>query len=115
VDKRAQRGVLQSPFDPTPAPLRFERRRHDRWKCRGVATAYRVGGQRFGERHVLRLVDESCEGLAAVTSGPLEPGAMVSVGFATLAHPARSGVVLRCEPCGDGYRVAIRFELAMAA
>jgi len=115
VDKPAQHGVLESPFDPAPAPLRFERRRHDRWKCRGVATAYHVGGQRFGERHVLRLLDESFESLGAITSRPLEPGALVSVGFATLAHPARSGVVLRCEPCGDGYRVAIRFELAMAA
>ena len=98
-----------------PAPLKFERRRQDRWPTRGIATAYRVGGDRFGERHVLKLLDESCEGLGATTARPLEPGAVVSVGFATLGHPAHTGVVLRCLPCGDGYRVAIRFETRMAA
>jgi hypothetical protein len=98
-----------------PGPLRFERRQHDRWPCRGTATAYRVAGQRFGERHVLKLLDESYDGIGAVTARPLEPDTPVSVGFAALGHPAKSGVVLRCAPCGDGYRVAIRFESRLAA
>ena len=115
MEHHPQDGVVDSRFESAPGPLKFERRRCDRWPCRGIATAYHVGGQRFGERHVLRLTDESCEGLGATTSRPLEPGAVVSVGYATLVHPARSGIVLRCRPCGDGYRVAIRFERAMAA
>jgi hypothetical protein len=113
VDTPDQHGATDA--DGGPAALRFERRLHDRWPCRGIATAYRVSGQRFGERHVLRLLDESCEGLGALTSRPLEAGTIVSVGFATLAHPAKSGVVLRCAPCGDGYRVAVRFETRLAA
>jgi hypothetical protein len=80
-----------------------------------MATAYHVAGQRFGERHVLRLLDESYEGLGAITARPMEPGAIVSVGFATIGYPARNGVVMRCAPCGDGYRVAILFETRMAA
>ncbi|MHC4129135.1 MAG: hypothetical protein ACYTE6_05310 [Planctomycetota bacterium] len=115
MDTPSRHGVTEADREPAPAPLRFERRLHDRWSSRGTATAYRVAGQRFGERHVLRLLDESYEGLGALTSRPLEPGAVVSVGFATLGHPAKSGVVLRCAPCGDGYRVAIRFETRMAA
>jgi hypothetical protein len=115
VDEPIQHGVTEVDPEPAPAPLRFERRLHDRWASRGIATAYRVAGQRFGERHVLRLLDESYEGLGALTSRPLEPGAVISVGFAALGHPAKSGVVLRCAPCGDGYRVAIRFETRMAA
>jgi hypothetical protein len=74
-----------------------------------------VAGERFGERHVLKLLDESYEGLGAVSSRPLEPGAVVSVAFAALGYTARPGVVLRCAPCGDGYRVAIRFEIRAAA
>ena len=115
MENPSQHGVTEADHDPAPAPLRFERRVHDRWPCRGTATAYRVAGQRFGQRHVLKLIDESCEGLGAITAQPLEPGAVVSVGFATLGHPAKSGVVLRCAPCGDGYRVAIRFEHRLAA
>jgi hypothetical protein len=98
-----------------PAPLRFERRLIDRWPARGVASAYCVGGDRFGQRFILQLIDESHEGLAARTSRPLEPGTAVSVGFATLGHHARRGVVLRCVPCGEGYRLAIRFETRLAA
>ena len=115
MDTPSRHGVTEADREPAPAPLRFERRLHDRWPSRGTATAYRVAGQRFGERHVLRLLDESYEGLGALTSRPLEPGAVVSIGFATLGHPAKSGVVLRSAPCGDGYRVAIRFETRMAA
>jgi hypothetical protein len=115
VDNPSQHGVTEADRDPTPPALRFERRLQDRWPCRGTATAYRVAGQHFGQRHVLKLVDESCEGLGAITAQPLEPGAVVSVGFATLGLPTKSGVVLRCAPCGDGYRVAIRFEHRLAA
>jgi hypothetical protein len=115
VDNSSQHAVTEAGPDPAPAPLRFERRLHDRWPSRGIATAYRIAGQHFGQRHVLKLVDESYEGLGAVTAQPLEPGTVVSVGFATLGYPAKSGVVLRCAPSGDGYRVAIRFETRLAA
>jgi hypothetical protein len=98
-----------------PAPLRFERRQHDRWPACGVATASRAGGEHFGEMEKMRLLDCSHEGLGAICARPLEPGAIVCVSFQAPGHLAGRGVVLRCLPCGDGYRVAIRFEASLAA
>ncbi len=95
--------------------LRFERRQHDRWPVAGVATACRLGGERFGEAQMLRMVDYSSEGLGAMSDRPLEPGAIVAVGFLAPGHTPKRGVVVRCLPCGDGYRVAIRFETRLAA
>ena len=37
------------------------------------------------------------------------------MGCATAFYLAKRGVVLRCLPCGDGYRVAIQFESLLAA
>ena len=96
-------------------PFRFDRRRHARFTLPGGVTAIRVAGERFGERYGLKMLDYSPEGLGAISPAVLEPGAMVSVDFQVTDQPARRGVVLRCLPCGDGYRVAIRFELRLAA
>ncbi len=102
--------------DTTPnGTLRFERRCADRWPAGGVATAHRSGGDRFGDAYRLRLIDRSCEGLGAVCNRPIEPGAVVAVGFGAPGEPVRPGVVLRCLPCGDGYRLAIRFDRLLAA
>ena len=103
------------PDPPVPAPLAFERRQHDRWPADGLAKVFRVAGDRFGEVYTLRIVDESFEGLGATSSWPLEPGTIVSVAFVEPGCPARSGVVLRCRPCGDGYRLAIQYDRALAA
>ncbi len=100
---------------PPPAPLRFDRRQHDRWPLEAAATACRVSGERFGEMFKLKTRDCSGEGLGAVCSKPIEPGAAVSVTFQTPGFPSRPGVVLWCRPCGDGYRLAIRFESRLAA
>ena len=106
------------PEDSAPAPPaagRFERRRHDRWPARGRATACCAAGELFGETRPLKILDESDEGLGARSDRPLAPGTVVTVGFAAPGHGARTGVVLRCLPCGDGYRLAIRFETRLAA
>ena len=100
---------------PAPAPLRFERRSEDRWPLTGVAEAHRLGGDRFGQVAVLRLVDCSEECLGATCDEPLEPGAVVSLAFRTPGRPVRNGVVVRCLPCGEGYRVAVRFDRRLAA
>ena len=96
-------------------PLRFERRRHERFTVPGEVTAIRIDGERFGERHDLKMLDYSPDGLGAISPTVLEPGAMVSVVFQAGEQPALRGLVLRCLPCGNGYRVAIRFELRRAA
>lgn len=96
-------------------PLRFERRQSDRWPAGGLAKAYRIAGERFGEAYTLRMIDSSRDGIGAMCSWPLEPGSVVSVGYPAPGYPVQTGVVLRCLPCGDGYRLAIRFDLALAA
>ena len=108
--------ISDSEYDAdAPAPLRFERRAHDRWPVQGVATAFRVAGERFGQMQALKMIDYSWEGLGASCPEPLEPGTILSLGFQAPGYVAKRGVVLRCLPCGDGYRVAIRFDSLLAA
>jgi hypothetical protein len=96
-------------------PLRFERRTHDRWEIPGSATIFRLGGQSFGRMHRLYALDYGPGGLGARVDEPIEPGSLVTVGFESSAYTAKRGVVARCMPCGDGYRVAVRFENRLAA
>ena len=98
-----------------PAPLRFERRSQDRWPVEGVVTAVRLAGERFGEMQPLKMIDYSWDGLGATSSAPLEPGTMVSLGFQAPGYMTKRGVVVRCLPCGDGYRLAVRFDARLAA
>lgn len=100
--------------DPPP-PLKFERRQVDRWQMHGSATAFRLAGPQFGQMYELSLQDYSHDGLGAVCSEAIEPGSLVSIGFQKPGYLARRGTVVRCLPCGDGYRLAIRFEQRMAA
>ncbi|MHC5114094.1 MAG: PilZ domain-containing protein [Planctomycetota bacterium] len=96
-------------------PFRFERRQCDRWTVDGLATAFVVGGERFGRTYRLRMQDCSDSGLGAVVDEPLAPGTAVSIDFQMPGYGSRRGIVARCLPCGDGYRLAIVFELRMAA
>ncbi len=70
---------------------------------------------RFGRTHALRTVDCSSTGVGAISDTVVTPGTYVSVGFDTPENPARRGVVARCLPCGNGYRVAVVFEGRLAA
>ncbi len=106
--------TLESTCQP-PAPLHFERRTHDRWSIDGVATIFHLGGAHFGRMHSLKSIDYGPGGLGARSADPVEPGSLVSVGFESPTYTAKRGVVVRCMPCGDGYRVAIRFEHRLAA
>ncbi|MCP3902068.1 MAG: PilZ domain-containing protein [Planctomycetes bacterium] len=96
-------------------PFRFERRQCDRWPVDGNATAFELGGENFGRMHHLRMQDYSDSGLCAYVDDPLTPGTTVSIGFQHSGYLARRGVVARCLPCGDGYRLAIIFEMRLAA
>ncbi len=99
----------------TTGPLRFERRRTDRWPLDGVATAFELAGEGFGRTHGLRMLDCSEEGMGAVSDTVVCPGTTVSVAFQAPGYPARRGFVSRCRPCGDGYRMAIVFDRRLAA
>ena len=98
-----------------PAPLKFERRRCPRRPLDGQASVFCLASDAFGRIHDLRLVDGCEDGVGAVSDTVIEPGTMVSVGFSIPGYIARRGVVTRCLPCGDGYRVAISYEQRMAA
>ena len=96
-------------------PLKFERRQVGRWPMEGVATAFGLAGDYFGEIHDLQMCDYGHGGMCAVTEEPIQPGLLVSVGFQQPGVIARRGVVRRCDPCGHGYRVAIEFQMRQAA
>jgi hypothetical protein len=81
----------------------------------GAATAFRLAGEEFGVMHDLHMRDYSHGGVGAVSGEPIEPGTVVSIGFQQPGVIARRGVVRRCVPCGDGYNVAIQFEMRQAA
>ncbi len=96
-------------------PFRFERRQADRWSSQALATAFCLNGDAFGRIHDLTLMDHSHDGLGAVSTEPIAPGTEMSIGFASPGHVARRGTVLRCEPCGEGYRIAVQFQARLAA
>jgi hypothetical protein len=101
--------------EETPRVLRFEQRHDDRWPMQGAATLFRLGGERFGEMVNLHMEDFSPRGMGATSDTPIEPGAVVSVGFSAPGYPAKRGVVVSCVPCGRGYRVGVLFEARLAA
>lgn len=101
--------------DDAPAPLRLERRTVDRWPAHGGAVAVCLGGSRFGTEHSLRLADCSMDGMGAYSDTVIEPGTLVSVGFQVPGMSTRQAVVLRCQPCGDGYRVGLQYAMRQAA
>ncbi len=114
---RTDSAALTLGHDEAEAPVvyRFDRRQHDRWPDAGHATAIRIAGERFGENYDLRLLDSSHEGIGVMCGAPIEPGAVISLGFASPGRPARRGVVMRCRPSGAGYRIGIRFEQRLMA
>lgn len=99
----------------TPGPLRFERRDIDRWPVQGAATATCLSGERFGQMHDLSMLDYSFDGMGAISGTVLDPGMSVAVAFQSPGFLAKRGTVLRCAPCGNGYRVAIQFQSRLAA
>jgi hypothetical protein len=92
-----------------------ERRVTQRWPQCETATALRVAGPQFGLMHELAVDDISDDGMGAYCNDVIEPGAVVSIGFASRQRHARRAVVVQCQPIGDGYRVGFRFEQRLAA
>ena len=97
------------------APLPFDRRRNERWPLEGSGRAVLLDSEHFGQHRELDLLDYSPGGIGAICSLPIHPGTIVSIDLAAPLHAFERGTVVRCFPCGNGYRVAIRFELRMAA
>lgn len=81
----------------------------------GAATAFGLEGEHFGIMHEMTMCDCSHGGIAAISDDPIHPGTVVSIGFQQPGMIARRGVVRRCEPCGEGYRVGIEYQMRQAA
>ncbi|TVQ56035.1 MAG: PilZ domain-containing protein [Phycisphaerales bacterium] len=96
-------------------PFRFERRTLDRWPVNVLGTAFELGGTDFGRTHDLQVTDFSEGGLGAISGSSITPGSIVSIGFSAPGMIAKRGTVIRCQPSGEGYRIAILFEQRMAA
>jgi len=101
--------------DDPPAPLPFERRRHGRRPMQGSARAVLLDSDHFGQMRQLALLDYSPGGIGAISAQPVIPGTSVSIGFTSHGYPSERGTVVKCLPCGHGYRLAVRFDLAKAA
>lgn len=113
--RTVEESMIATPLLNDEGPLPFEQRDHDRWRIDGVATVFRVGGERFGQMISVRTIDYSDRGIGAISHEPIEPGAVVSVGFQAPGYAAKRGMVTSCRPCGEGYRVGIAFEARLAA
>ena len=87
-----------------------DRRRFCRTGLDGVATAFELKGNHFGEIHTLAKVDYSESGLGANTPEAVPCGTYLSIGFQDPGHGARFGAVIRCERQPDGYRLGVCFE-----
>lgn len=98
--------------EPSPG---VERREHDRWNVSGIATAFCIAGEHFGEMYELHMLDYSDQGLGATCDAAIPPGSVISIGFEAPGYLAKRGEVLHAQPCGHGYRLAIRFDSLAAA
>jgi hypothetical protein len=96
-------------------PFKFERRHSERWQMDTLATAFRVTGDSFGMMHDMQVLDYSHGGMSCTSEDWIEPGTEISIGFQQPGIIARRGIVRRCEPNGDGYRLAVQFLLRQAA
>lgn len=93
----------------------MEQRTQNRWPVNGTATAFCLSGDQFGQMHDLQMLDCGQGGLGAMSSDPLETGALITIGFEHSGYTAQQGKVVTCHPWHRGFRVAIRFEGAAAA
>jgi hypothetical protein len=109
----AETPAFEPDFDA--GPLKFDRRCGDRWPVQCAATAFRLSGEGFGRLHELCVTDMAHEAMGAISDTAVEPGSTVTVGFENPGYLARRGTVVRCVPCGNGYRVAVRFDRRLAA
>jgi hypothetical protein len=86
-----------------------ERRLSRRAEAEGCATAFCLGGGHFGQMFTMKACDYCEGGVAVYCRTPVPPGSDVAIGFESRHCSAGRGTVLRCQPCEEGYRVAIRF------
>ena len=97
-----------------PKPLKFNRRAGVRKRVQGEALA--AGYGRAGSVRVrVVLVDASYSGIGVDSPVEFEVGSEIKLHFNGQVLPGREGLVARCDPCAEGYRVGIDTASASAA
>ena len=81
----------------------------------GEATALGLCARHFGQFFELKLLDYNHGGMGAWCEKPINVGATMTFGFASPGMLARQGVVVDCHRWAGGWRLGIRFNVAMAA
>ncbi len=109
--KQTPPAELTDPLGPLP----FERRSCTRHPAIGTLEAVQCDGFTRPVVVKLRLFDEGSGGLSAQSDKPMPPGSKLRVRTCPATGVWRDGVVLRCQPIGDGYRVALIYERLKAA
>ncbi len=87
-----------------------DRRQYCRTWLDGVATAFELKGDHFGEIHTLSTVDYSESGMGASSTDAVRCGTFLSIGFQDPGHGAKFGAVIRCERDRGGFRLGVSFE-----
>ena len=94
--------------------FRIERRRNPRWQVPGTASLLMLGSN-LGTLVELDQLDGSPWWIGGSADVPATVGTRVSVGFSDPTARPSQGVVMRCEPKGTRYRIAVRFDDAPVA
>ncbi len=105
------------PFAPLiePKPWRPERRHESRQRAEGRAIVTIRERGRMPMLAPVELLDASEHGVGILSEKPAMPGARVRLYFHGQVTPGRTGVVARCEPEGDAWRLGVRCDMRMAA
>lgn len=81
----------------------------------GVATLFRLGGERFGEMHELAQLQKRDGRLSGFSKETIDVGALVTIGWEDGDRCACRGVVAFVIRIGEGWRITIDLDSALAA
>ncbi len=96
-------------------PFPFERRREKRRPAEGSAMAAFYGEDGGVCLTRVCIVDSSPGGLGLRSPVEIDAGTLFTLYGDTLDVPRRSGIVARCQPDADGFRVGLECERRRAA
>lgn len=97
-----------------PKPLKFNRRAGVRKRVQGEALAAGYGRAGSITTRVV-LIDASYSGIGVDSPIEFEVGTEIKLHFNGQVLAGRQGLVARCDPCDEGYRVGIDTASASAA
>ena len=84
-------------------------------KLNGIATIFRLAGERFGGMHELNNLRVLEGRLIGRSEHPIETGALVTIGWEDPSRCACQGTVALALRTGDGWSVTIELDSALAA